>query len=90
MKTLRQSIGRTCLSLFGWRCVSALDFPPKFVMIAAPHTSNWDFPPMVATAWSIGVSLRWLGKVTLFAPLLGPLFRRLGGIPVDRNAQPIS
>ena len=62
--------------------------PPKakaYVMVAAPHTSNWDFPLMIAIAWSNGISPVWLGKKEMFKGPLGPIFRALGGIKVDRE-----
>ncbi|NMR19974.1 1-acyl-sn-glycerol-3-phosphate acyltransferase [Cellulomonas fimi] len=55
------------------------------ILIGAPHTSNWDFVLMLAVTWHAGVSAKFLGKHTLFAGPLGPLFRALGGIPVDRQ-----
>lgn len=55
------------------------------VLLGAPHTSNWDFPLMLAIAWRLGIHVRWLGKHSLFAGWRGPLMRALGGIPVDRS-----
>jgi len=61
--------------------------PPQknCVLIAAPHTSNWDFPLMMATAWDVGIQIRWLGKQELFKGPGGPFFRAFGGIEVDRS-----
>lgn len=58
---------------------------PRYVLIAAPHTSNWDFVFMLAMAWSLQVRLHWMGKASLFAPPLGGLFRALGGLPAHRD-----
>ena len=58
---------------------------PKFVIIVAPHTSNWDFPLGVAALFSLGVRLSFLGKHTIFKWPLGPFMRWLGGIPVERS-----
>lgn len=58
---------------------------PVYVAVAAPHTSNWDFPAMIAMAWASGVTPVWLGKREMFQGPLGGLMRRLGGIPVDRE-----
>ncbi len=55
------------------------------LLIGAPHTSNWDFVIMLAIAWHLEIPVRWLGKASLFAGWRGPLMRRLGGIPVDRE-----
>lgn len=59
----------------------------KAVVVAAPHTSNWDFPFTLAVAWALGIELRWVGKHTLFVPPFGQIMRALGGVPVDRRAR---
>ncbi|MFT3764925.1 MAG: lysophospholipid acyltransferase family protein [Minicystis sp.] len=81
-----RTIGRSWLRVFGWELVGERELPRRFVFIAAPHTSNWDFPFMMATAWVLDVRIRWLGKHTLFAPPFGWFFRAMGGIAVDRRA----
>lgn len=78
-------VGALWLKLFGWRVEAALPDTRKFVMIAAPHTSNWDLPFMLATAYVLRVRVSWLGKHTLFRPPFGFLMRWLGGVPVDRR-----
>lgn len=56
------------------------------VIIAAPHTSNWDFVFLAAAAYTFGISFNWLGKNTLFTtPVLGKLLLWLGGVSVDRS-----
>lgn len=55
-------------------------------MIAAPHTSNWDFPLTLAIARVTGVKIRWLGKDALFKGPMGPVMRWLGGVSIDRSA----
>lgn len=59
---------------------------PRFVVVVAPHTSNWDFPVGVAAMLALGLGVHWLGKDTLFRWPLSPLLRWLGGEPVDRAA----
>jgi 1-acyl-sn-glycerol-3-phosphate acyltransferase len=58
---------------------------PKYVLIAAPHTSNWDLPIMLCLAFAFRTSLFWMGKHTLFRRPFGPIMRWLGGIPIDRR-----
>lgn len=82
---IRRWLGRTWLSLFGWRLVTETPPVDKFVFIAAPHTTGWDLPFMLATAYAMGVPISWLGKRELFGLPFGPLLRWLGGIPVDRG-----
>ncbi|MBO6556319.1 MAG: 1-acyl-sn-glycerol-3-phosphate acyltransferase [Pseudomonadales bacterium] len=55
------------------------------IIIAAPHTSNWDFIFLLAAAYSFGISVNWLGKDGLFKTPLGRLLKYLGGVPVDRS-----
>jgi len=59
----------------------------KFVLIVAPHTSNWDFPVGMSAKLALGLSAIWLGKHTLFRFGFGIILRALGGIPVDRSAK---
>ena len=83
---LSYRIGRFWLWLFGWNICGEAPTYRKFVLIAAPHTSNWDFPFMLATAYALRVRISWFGKHTLFIPPWGWFMRKLGGIPVDRRA----
>lgn len=74
------------LALSGWKMRG--DWPrelPKMVLIAAPHTSNWDGINMLATAGFYRVSLKWMGKQELTAGPLGGIVRWLGCVPVDRK-----
>jgi 1-acyl-sn-glycerol-3-phosphate acyltransferase len=63
--------------------------PPnrRVVIVAAPHTSNWDLPFMLATAYALGVKPSWLGKRELFRWPFGWILHRLGGIAIDRSGQ---
>jgi 1-acyl-sn-glycerol-3-phosphate acyltransferase len=74
------------MGFFGWRVEGTLPETRKFVFIAAPHTSNWDLPFMLATAYILGVEISWMGKHTLFEGPFGWFMRALGGIPVNRTA----
>ena len=79
-------LGRLWLGILGWKIQGQDPTYRKFVFIAAPHTSNWDLPFMLATAYVMRVHISWFGKHTLFTPPCGWLLRKLGGIPVDRRA----
>lgn len=74
------------LGLFGWRMLGTLPDAPRFVLIVAPHTSNWDFPLGIFAMFTVGLRLTWLGKHTLFRFPVRALLRWLGGEPVDRGA----
>lgn len=74
------------LRLIGWKVGSVLDPSiKKCVLVAAPHTSNWDYPIALATLYACGVQVRFLAKNSLFSFPLGMLMRATGGIPVDRS-----
>lgn len=85
-KALKRFIGRTYLAATGWHEEGPRPEPLQFVLIAAPHTSNWDLVYMIAMAYVFDIHIHWLGKHTLFEGPLGPLLRFLGGIPVDRRS----
>lgn len=78
-------ISRGLLALFGWRLEGQFPNLPKYVMIAAPHTSNWDFPVTLGICFAAHAKVYWMGKHTLFWGPFGPVMRWLGGIPVDRT-----
>lgn len=81
-----RAVGNAWLKATGWEKSGEKPARSNYVLIAAPHTSNWDFPHMFALSLVYGVKLRWMGKHTLFEPPLGFLAHALGGIPVDRRA----
>jgi 1-acyl-sn-glycerol-3-phosphate acyltransferase len=72
------------LRCFGWRVEGTLPAASSFVLVAAPHTSNWDAVIMLAAAGVLEIRLAWLGKRELFRGPLSPLLRWLGGVPVNR------
>ncbi len=78
------AIGRGWMSLTGWKFEGEVPDEPKFVMIVAPHTSNWDFPVGVAALFALGFNISFLAKHTLFKWPLGIFMHWLGGIPVQR------
>jgi 1-acyl-sn-glycerol-3-phosphate acyltransferase len=82
---LAQLLGGLVLSVFGWQKAGQVPSARNMVIIAAPHTSNWDFIFLLAAAYSFGISVNWLGKDSLFRSPLGPILRFLGGVPVDRS-----
>jgi len=73
------------MKIFGWRMEGELPRAPKYVMIAAPHTSNWDLVVMLILAFSYRTKICWMGKDALFRRPFGTLSRWLGGIAIDRT-----
>lgn len=82
---LSRAIGRAMMTLTGWRFEGSLPDEPKFVLIVAPHTSNWDFLVGLWAYFAIGFKISFFGKHTIFKWPLGPFMRWLGGIPVVRT-----
>ena len=73
------------LFLFRWRTEGRSPDINKYVLIAAPHTSNWDFVFFLLIIFKLRLPVYWMGKRAMFRwPFLG-LLKRLGGIPVDRS-----
>ena len=69
----------------GWTVEVTEDHPDKYIICLAPHTSNWDFILGLLYSRSIGMKSNFLMKKEWFFWPLGPIFRRLGGIPVYRQ-----
>jgi 1-acyl-sn-glycerol-3-phosphate acyltransferase len=86
-RSLAQIIAQFILRLLGWKVEARLPKARKFVLVGAPHTSNWDFIMMLLIMNALGLQLNWVGKDSLFNGSFGSLMRRLGGIPVDRSAR---
>jgi 1-acyl-sn-glycerol-3-phosphate acyltransferase len=80
-----RQLSRFILKIAGWRIEGGLPEIKKIVLIAAPHTSNWDFPITIFVAFAVKAKIFWMGKDTLFRFPFGTLFKWLGGIPVDRS-----
>jgi 1-acyl-sn-glycerol-3-phosphate acyltransferase len=69
----------------GWRFDGEFPDIPKMVIIGAPHTSNWDFFLFLAAIHRFNLEARFLGKSSLFRWPFGFMFRKVGGIPVNRT-----
>jgi len=84
-----QFLGRVLLKLFGWRVegmVPEMKENENLVIIAAPHTSNWDGVFGFAAIIGLDAKISYFGKYTLFdQPFLGRFLKYMGGIPVDKN-----
>jgi 1-acyl-sn-glycerol-3-phosphate acyltransferase len=79
-----------CVWLFkrqGWRVTGTAPDPRKFVIIAAPHTSNWDFVFFLGAADGLGLNLSFMGKSSLFRWPFEGMMREMGGIPVERGSR---
>ncbi len=84
---MKRWLGGLYLRLTGWKLLGGPPPAKKCVIVAAPHTSNWDVPAMLAMSYVLGIRISWVGKHTLFTWPLGYLMRALGGVPVDRRSR---
>lgn len=75
-----------CLKVSGWKLQGNPPTAPKYVLIAVPHTSNWDFPLALAMAFVYRFDMHWMGKDSLFKGWRGPIMRWMGGIPITRSS----
>lgn len=80
-------IGRTALSILGWEMVGDTPTIPKTIIIAAPHTSNWDLIIALSGMLTLGMPINFMMKREAFFWPLGGLWKYLGGIPVDRKSK---
>jgi 1-acyl-sn-glycerol-3-phosphate acyltransferase len=86
VNTLLRGFSIAFLRLTGWQVVGQL--PPdaaKSVLIAAPHTSNWDLPYTLMVAFALRLNVHWMGKAAIFKPPFRRVMMWLGGLPVDRT-----
>ncbi|NJD26363.1 MAG: glycerol acyltransferase [Betaproteobacteria bacterium] len=73
------------LALLGWKTTEPPGRPPKAVMIAYPHTSNWDAFYALLVKLALGLDAHWAGKDNMFRPPFGGLLKKMGGVPVNRR-----
>jgi 1-acyl-sn-glycerol-3-phosphate acyltransferase len=85
VNTVLRALSLGFLRLTGWTVEGRLpEGASKCVLIAAPHTSNWDLPYTLMVAFALKLRVYWMGKQSLFKWPFGAVMRWLGGIPVDR------
>jgi 1-acyl-sn-glycerol-3-phosphate acyltransferase len=86
VNTVLRAGSRGFLRINGWTVHGELPAGAhKCVLIAAPHTSNWDLPYTLMVAFALRLNIHWMGKQSIFRWPFGSLMRWLGGIAVDRS-----
>ena len=80
-----RAMGTLGLRLTGWELTGKMPDVPKFVIIGAPHTSNWDAIAATFAMLASGFKYTFLIKKEWFFWPMGPIIRALGGYPVDRS-----
>jgi 1-acyl-sn-glycerol-3-phosphate acyltransferase len=86
VNTLLRGVSVAFMRISGWKVEGSL--PPgceKAVLIAAPHTSNWDFPYSLMVCFILRLNVYWLGKASLFRSVMRPIMMWFGGIAVERS-----
>ena len=78
-------IARFGINISGWTIRGNVPDEERIVIIAAPHTSNWDFILAMLAIFGLNIKVRWLGKHSIFKPGFKKFFEWLGGIPVYRD-----
>ena len=80
-----QRVARALVRITGWTLVDNRPPVKKYILIGAPHTTNWDLYTALVIMLGLGIRPRWVGKESLFKGWRGPIMRFLGGIPVKRG-----
>jgi len=83
---MKKVLSKIIFKFMGWKVVGNSTYPDKCLVIAAPHTSNWDFLIGRCYAYIIGVVPKYLIKSELFVPVIGTLLKWNGGLAVYRNS----
>lgn len=85
---MKKAIASILFGIFGWTAKVELNEDMKHsVMIAAPHTSNWDFPIALLAFWKMEVPVRYFIKDYYTSGILGWFFRWTGAIGVNRSKE---
>ena len=79
------ALSKAVLHLLGWRLLDPAGRPAKAVVIAYPHTSNWDFPMTMLGKSALRLGAHWVAKDSLFRWPIGGVLRWMGGVPVNRR-----
>ncbi len=82
---MKYLFGKLVLSLAGWKVNGHPPKVPKYLLIAAPHTTNWDFVFGLAAIFYLKLNLNWFAKDSLFVGPAGWILRKWGGIALDRK-----
>ena len=84
---MKRLLSKLIFKIYGWKIIGVSTYPKKCMIVAAPHTSNWDFFIGRCYAYVIDIHPKYLIKSELFLPILGTLIKWNGGIPVYRKAK---
>ena len=77
-------LGKFLMKISGWKTTGNLPEDQRVVLVAGPHTSNWDFVLAMSLILSLDVRIHWVGKHSIFKKGFRRLLKKMGGIPVNR------
>ncbi|NNE57609.1 MAG: glycerol acyltransferase [Hellea sp.] len=78
-------LGSAILKMIGWKVVGQLPNEKKAIIVGMPHTSNWDLIIAMSSMLHVGLKFNWVMKKEAFFWPLGPLWKSMGGIPINRS-----
>ncbi len=82
---LAKKLARKILTVSGWQVVGQFPKEKKFILIVAPHTSNWDFIVAMLVMLALNINVRFMGKKSIFIGPFKWLLESLGGVAIDRQ-----
>ena len=85
LSPLLRFLANLILRAVGWRVEGKLPDLQKYILIGAPHTSNWDFVLFLGVIFTLRANVRFMGKAEIFHNPFGWFFYYCGGVPVDRK-----
>ncbi|NMC11390.1 MAG: acyltransferase [Chloroflexi bacterium] len=85
--TFLQRVFSKLLSILGWTIVGQIPELQKYLVVGAPHTSNWDFIYFVMYINAVGLKVGFIGKDSAFWWPMGLILKKMGGIPVNRRSR---
>lgn len=86
VKSLLRGIALCLLKILGWKTTGGLPREEKYVLIVAPHTSNWDLFYGIILAFALKLDARYIAKKELFREPFSFLMTWSGAIPIDRSS----
>lgn len=82
---LLRALARLLLRILGWRIESGAPRPAKYLIVGAPHTSNWDYVIFLCMMLVLRIDIKVMVKHELYKPPFRAIMRWAGVIPVNRR-----
>ncbi len=82
---MKKAIYQFLFRIFKWKIINAPELNSfQYVLIAAPHSSNWDFFVGLAVKNILKIHPHFFAKKELFFFPFNIFLKAIGGVPVDR------